>query len=385
VTADLVAQLRGLEETTRALEGDPASGEELARLRRRALGVQREIRARAWEIEGEQGRLEAPPRAGRLGRAAAEADAVFVSFARHEGRWIAVVADGRRSRLARLGAVADVRGLVTRVRGDLDALASPAVPEVMRSAVRRSLDVGLQALDTAVLGPLGLAGRSLVVSCSADLLFLPWGLLPSRSRAPTTVTPSAAAWLRGHGRERPERPSVAVVAGPDLRLAQEEVHQVAACWPGSTVLSGPAATSRATCEALVSHDLVHVSAHGRHRADSPLFSSVRLTDGPLYAHEVSPETGLAGCVVLSACDAGLATTRPGEEILGLAQVLLQLGARNVVAAVARVNDEVSAGFMTRLQGMLSEGFDVSTALAVATHETLDGASPAAFVSYGASW
>jgi tetratricopeptide (TPR) repeat protein len=385
VTADLVAQLRRLEETTRALEGDPAAGDVLDRLRRRALGVQREVRARAWEIEGEDGRLEAPPRAGRLGRAAAESEAVFVTFARHEGRWVAVVADGRRARLARLGGVAEVRGLVSRVRGDLDALASPAVPEAMRTAVRHSLDVGLRALDAALLGPLELEGRGMVASCSGDLLFLPWGLLPSRSGTPTTVTPSAAAWLRGHGQARPDRPAVAVVAGPDLRLAEDEARRVAACWPGSTVLSGDAATSSATCEALVSHDLVHVSAHGRHRADSPLFSSVRLADGPLYAHEVSPETGLAGCVVLSACDAGLATTRPGEEILGLAQVLLQLGARNVVAAVARVNDEVSAGFMAHLQGMVSQGLDVSTSLAVATRETLDGASPAAFVSFGGSW
>lgn len=385
VTAELMARLRRLEERTRALEGDPAESETLLRLRRRALGVQREIRARAWEVEGEDGRAVAPPRAGELGRAAAEEGAVFVSFARHEGRWVAVVADGRRSRLARLGSVADVRALVTRVRGDLDALASPAVPPVMRDAVRRSLDLGLRSLDAALLGPLDLDGRSLVASCSGDLLFLPWGLLPSRSGTPVTVTPSAATWLRGHRQARPDRPRVAVVAGPDLRLAGDEARGVAACWPGSTVLTGAEATSAATCEALVSHDLVHVSAHGRHRADSPLFSSVRLADGPLYAHEVSPETSLAGCVVLSACDAGLATTRPGEEILGLAQVLLQLGAKNVVAAVARVNDEVSAGFMVRLQGMVSQGFDVSTSLAVATRETLDRASSAAFVSYGGSW
>ena len=89
--------------------------------------------------------------------------------------------------------------------------------------------------------------------------------------------------------------------------------------------------------------------------------------------------------MLSACDAGLATTRPGEEMLGLAQVLLHLGASSVVAAVARVNDEVSALFMEALHRELVQENDVSASLAAAQRESLDRPSPAAFVSYGATW
>lgn len=201
----------------------------------------------------------------------------------------------------------------------------------------------------------------------------------------TTVAPSAAAWARGQDRARPDHPAVVAVAGPDLRLAESEAASVASRWPRGRSLTGPAATAPATCDALVSSDLVHVSAHGRHRSDSPLFSSVRLADGPLYAHEIDPGTGLAACVVLSACDAGLATARPGEEILGLAQVLLQLGTFSVVAAVARVNDEVSAAFSTQLHQSLSEGIGVSDSLAGAQRETLALDAPLAFVSFGASW
>ena len=175
------------------------------------------------------------------------------------------------------------------------------------------------------------------------------------------------------------------MAGPDLRLAGAEVEEVVGRWEGARALRGPEATTQSACQALVAGDLVHVSAHGRHRSDSPLFSSVRLHDGSLYAHEIDPGAGLAGCVVLSACDAGLATTRPGEEMLGLAQVLLHLGARSVVAAVARVNDEVSARVMADLHTRLAQGKDVSTSLAEAQHESLERRSPAAFVSYGAAW
>ena len=116
-------------------------------------------------------------------------------------------------------------------------------------------------------------------------------------------------------------------------------------WPGSSVFVDGSATSEAACGSLVGCDVVHVAAHGRHRQDNPLFSCVQLAGGPLYAYEIDPGAGLASCVVLSACEAGLATVRPGDESLGLSNVLLQLGAACVVAAVARVNDEVGAGVM----------------------------------------
>ena len=51
-TAELLAALRQTEEEARGLEGDPAAGETLHRLRSRATSLQRDIRARAWELEG---------------------------------------------------------------------------------------------------------------------------------------------------------------------------------------------------------------------------------------------------------------------------------------------------------------------------------------------
>lgn len=384
-SAELLAALRRVEEEIRGLEGDPAAADAVARLRREASTLQRGIRVRAWEVEGEGGVVAQAPRATRLGVAAAADGSAFVTFARDRGRWLAVVADGRRTRLVDLAPVREVRTLVTRVRADLDALAMPALPDALRTAVRRSLDLGLAGLDAAVLAPLGLSGRRLVLSCSGDLMLLPWGLLPSRVGLPTSVTPSAAAWLRAREHRRPPRPHVVAIAGPGLRLAQAEAGVVERLWSGAWALRGAEATTAAACDALVTGDLVHVSAHGRHRSDSPLFSSVRLSDGSLYAHEIDPGAGLAGCVVLSACDAGLATTRPGEEMLGLAQVLLHLGASSVVAAVARVNDEVSALFMETLHQQMVQENDVSASLASAQRESLDCPSPAAFVSYGATW
>ena len=87
--------------------------------------------------------------------------------------------------------------------------------------------------------------------------------------------------------------------------------------------------------------ILHLAAHGVHQTENPLFSSLRLVDGPLFAHELDQTANTPEHVVLSACELGLATVRPGDEALGLTSVLLHLGTRSVVAGVARVGDDVA--------------------------------------------
>ncbi len=385
-TAGLLSDLRRVEEEARALEGDPSAGDRLEGLRLRAGQLQRDIRARAWEIEGRSGSAEAAPRLGAVGDAAREQGVEFVTFARHQGRWVAVPVHRGRGRIVELAPVSEVGGLVSRARADLDALAMTALPPPLRAAVRRSLELTLGQLDRVLVEPLRLGDRPAVLSCSGDLVFLPWGLLPSRRGVSTVVTPSASAWLAGCSGRRPSRPRALAVAGPDLRRAAEEADLVAQVWTGGRAVSGVSATAAAAREGLVSADLVHVAAHGTHRQDNPLFSSVRMADGPFYAYEIDPAAGaLAGCVVLSACEAGLSTLRPGDESLGLAHVLLQLGTRSVIAGVARVGDDESACLMERVHRDMAAGKDAASALAEAQRVTLDGESPAAFVSFGATW
>jgi hypothetical protein len=384
-TADLLSELRQVEEEARGLEGEPDAGERAHDLRVRAAHLQREIRARAWEVEGERGTAFAAPRLTHVRHAAREADVAFATYARHQGRWVAVCVCGSRAEVHDLASMAEVSDLVRRVRADLDALALPRLPEPLRETVRLSLRLSLARLDEQLLAPLRFGDRPLVVSCSGDLMFLPWGLLGSRLGISTVVTPSAASWLRQRAVARPAAPDVVAVAGPDLRCAKQEADVVAETWPGATTFAGSAATAASTHEALVTADLVHVAAHGQHRQDNPLFSSVRLVDGHLYAYEIDPAAGLAGCVVLSACEAGLATPRPGEESLGLSHVLLQLGTKSVIAGVARVGDDVSAHLMEDMHRDMARGIDAASALATAQRETLDEESPAAFVCLGDTW
>ena len=113
---------------------------------------------------------------------------------------------------------------------------------------------------------------------------------------------------------------------------------------------------------------------------NPLFSSLQLADGPLFAYEIA-DRQLAPHVVLSACELGQATTRPGDEALGLTRVLLQLGARCVVAGVAQVADGVAGEVMANYHRRLAAGADSATALAEATAS--DPYVP--FVCFGSSW
>ncbi len=109
--------------------------------------------------------------------------------------------------------------------------------------------------------------------------------------------------------------------------------------------------------------VVHLAAHGTHETDNPLFSSLRLADGPLFAHELDG-TDLHGVVVvLSACEVGLSTPRIGGESLGLTSVLLRLGARAVIASVAPLRDDVAARVMPSLHAELRDGAMPGTALA----------------------
>ena len=128
--------------------------------------------------------------------------------------------------------------------------------------------------------------------------------------------------------------------------------------------------------------LVHVAAHGVHHGQNPMFSSLSMTGGPLFAYDVDRRGRVPEHVVLSACDVGRSTVRAGQETLGLTSVLLQLGCLGVVAGVARVHDDAAAEMMQRYHAELAAGRSAAEALCSASDQ-LDDPSP--FVCFGASW
>ena len=134
--------------------------------------------------------------------------------------------------------------------------------------------------------------------------------------------------------------------------------------------------------ALADSTLVHVAAHGIHQDESPLFSSVVMGDGPVFAHEFLRSGIAAEHVVLSSCEVGRTHVRAGDEALGLTASLLATGVRSVVAAVGPVGDEDAHAVMSAYHRLLAQGLDVAEALEIASAGVEEGRL---FCAYGAHW
>jgi CHAT domain-containing protein len=175
---------------------------------------------------------------------------------------------------------------------------------------------------------------------------------------------------------------VAALYGPGLARTGPEIRAVRAFWSADQVATaGRPATSDEVVSALGRARVVHLAAHGIHEAQSPLFSSVRLADGPVFAHEF-PRPVAAEHVSLAACDVGQFSTRPGDEPLGLAIALMALGATSVLAAVSPVADSVAADAMVAYHRVLATGADAAEAWAGVVR---DHPAAGVFCLYGSDW
>ena len=154
------------------------------------------------------------------------------------------------------------------------------------------------SLDRLLIGPLiSVVGDSpLVVVPTGPLHAVPWGSLPSLNGRPLVVSPSLSVWLDLTGRPRLHRRRTVLVSGPRLRHSAREVTAIAGLLPDSTVLRGRAATITSALAALDGAGLAHLACHGRFRADSPLFSSLEMADGPLNVYELQNLPPSAGGV-----------------------------------------------------------------------------------------
>ena len=320
--------------------------------------------------------------------AASDRDATVVEFFETgDELWTIVLDDGSLA-VSRTGTISVVGRQLARLRRDLRARAMLAAGSPMEAALNRASAASLAAVDTT-LNPAGPAlGRSadrrVVVIPSGALAAVPWSLLPSLRGRPVTVAPSLTRWVRGPSRSSAADWSVPAAAlyGPGLARTGPEIRAVRGFWSADPVATdNRPATSEEVVTALGRSRVVHLAAHGVHEAQSPLFSSVQLADGPVFAHEF-PRPVAAEHISLAACDVGQFSTRPGDEPLGLAIALMALGATSVLAAVSPVADSVAADAMVAYHRVLSTGADAAEAWAGVVRE-----HPAAgvFCLYGSDW
>ena len=133
--------------------------------------------------------------------------------------------------------------------------------------------------------------------------------------------------------------------------------------------------------ALEGAGIAHVAAHASFRADNGLWSSIELADGVLTVYELEQLRHPPQVVVLSACQSGLSSVRPGDEMMGLVAALLALGTSSVVASVVPVEDQASEEFMVGLHQRLVAGEPPAAALAGA-QATSVGTVSMSYVCFG---
>lgn len=379
--ADLLMELRQTVESLRAVQQDRSAAQSLTR---RRAELEHAIADRRWTLAGTgDARPVATMDEVAAGLdAAGSAMAMFVDVA---GEFHAIAITSGTSRVIALGPAPPVVELARRIRADLDVLAQSGLSPELAAAVRRSFERSASEISDRLISPLDLGGRRIVLVTTGLLGQLPWGALPTLRGVPVVVASSATAWLSGsEGRDRARGHSVAAFAGPDLVRATHEVAGVGAAWrdAGGGVRVDDRATRTAVTRAMADTNILHIASHGVHQTDNPMFSSLRLADGVLFAHELDQTKRTPEHVILSACELGLATVRPGDEALGLTSVLLRLGTRCVVAGVARVNDDLAASTMIEYHRRLAAGMDSAAALAEATEP---GPGIAPFACFGATW
>lgn len=379
--AALLAQLRAAatEVRTAAVAGDDPRP-----MLRRQAALEEAVRELTRRSRG-LATPAAPVAPQRL--AALLAGRTLVSYTELDGQLFAVVGAAGRLSLHRLGPVATAGAEVAALLAALRRLASGYGPPGMLRQRRAVAERTAQRLADLLLGPLP-ADRDgpVVLVPTGPLHSLPWSALPGLAGRAVTVVPSASLWARLRAGAATPAGRTAVIAGPELPGADAEVAELAEVVPGAIRLSGEQATVAAALAALDGAGVAHVACHGDFRPGNPLFSTLRLADGPLTAYDLQRLRAVPRLLVLSACDAGRATVTPGEGLLGLSASLLSLGATALIAPLVAVPDETTRTLMVELHRQLRAGRPAAEALRLARAALADDiagyATGAAFVCLG---
>ncbi|MEA2552374.1 MAG: hypothetical protein QOJ65_550 [Fimbriimonadaceae bacterium] len=205
-----------------------------------------------------------------------------------------------------------------------------------------------------LLGPLGDVNGL----CPDGLLWrVPWQCLgPQAPDLLLHPSANAAAQL-----ELPKNPRVLlwVSHAVDLPHGAAEARQFLGRYPQAKVC-----TTAGEALASLEHawDIVHVVSHAKHRVENPMFSSIEMADGPVFAADIARSGLRAGLVTLAACDTGAVSLVSREEPDGLARAFLARGASHVVASAWALHDEAAAKAFGTFYADLDVETDVREAL-----------------------
>jgi tetratricopeptide (TPR) repeat protein len=380
---ELAADLAALRAVTRRLDGARSAGPVPAALEHERLRLEAAIRSRTRHAAGSTGG-SATDRAG-AGDVLDQLDGHrLVELIALDGTLYAVVSAGRRVRFHAIGPVDAAVREVDFARFLLRRLAHGRPPP---DALDR-LATAARRLEATLLGRVAtdLDGGPVVLVPPGLLHAVPWGLLPSLRHAAVRVAPSVAAWLRARAARPPANRRTVLVVGPGLPGTAAETQKIADGYPDRTVLGSGRATADQVLSALDGAWTAHVAAHGVFRADNPLFSALRLDDGPLTVHDLTRLRRAPHRMLLSSCESGVAARVGADALLGMASALAPLGTVSLLASVVPVNDAATAPFMVTFHERLRAGRSFPDALVESRervgHDPVAVATALSFIALG---
>ncbi|WP_051113483.1 CHAT domain-containing protein [Streptomyces davaonensis] len=381
----LQSRLTAFREIADRAEKARMEGHPVLTLEREQRRLEREIRSRTLHMRGEEpgdgDRFDPGRLLARLGD-----DTRLVELAVVDGRVQVLLCGQGRVRRFEAGLLADAEIEAEHIQAGLRRLAHPGAEArlpVVEAAGRR--------LEELLLGPAAdhLGSGPVVVVPPGRLHRVPWALLPALREKVLSVSPSATSWLRARETEPPPGGRQVLVRGPGLATGGAEVPELADRYGGTpTLLEHEAASVPRVLEELDGAALAHIAAHGTFRADSPLFSALRMSDGPLIVHDFERLDRSPYRIILSCCDTARFASVGADELLGLVTALLPLGTAGVVACTAPVNDEAVVPLMLALHKGLGAGLSLAQALrdarAAVPADAVHQATGWAFSAFGAA-
>lgn len=244
-----------------------------------------------------------------------------------------------------------------------DALVRPAWPLAARVIVVP--DGPLHAVPFAALHDRA-SGTFLVETASVVLSPGPSTVDVNWERAPASVLAVGAPRVSGD----------VYAFLPHLPEASREIRDITALYPVRQVLTGEAATTRATLDAVAGADAVHFATHAVAHPENADLSYLLLTedggdDGRLTARKLRDVTWhRPSIVVLAACGTATGPHSRSEGAMGLSRALLVAGVPRVVATLWDIDDRASRDLLVRFHRLLREGRDPVEALRLSQAEMI---------------
>ncbi len=279
-----------------------------------------------------------------------------------------------------------VEEIIGQLRFQIDAMRRTAqFSPVHRQQLLRRAQHHLGKLHALLLAPLEqrLGVRRLVVVPHGMLHYVPFHALYDGERyvveqREMCMVPGVSVLRHCLTRPPSQRRRAVLLGVPDARAprVRDEVLALAPLFPESVILLGHQAGVADLCHHAPTADILHLACHGSFRPDNPLFSALHLADGRFTTRDAYTLDLHCDLVVLSACETGVSTVAPGDELIGLARGFFAAGAPALLVSLWTVDDASTATLMTHFYLRLRAGDTPARALQLAQCELMrDHAHP----------